>query len=93
MINVFTKQLKYTRRIILVTNGTAEVDTDGLDGIAEKLKSDNMELIVLYVLVTHKVAKLTCPAALISTTQNTASRKRTRILARLDSSQRDQVLL
>jgi len=47
MINVFTKKLKYTRRVYLITNATGDIDTDGLEGIADKIKEDNMELIVL----------------------------------------------
>jgi len=47
MINLFTKKLKYRRRVFLITNATGPIDTDGLEGIAEKIKEDNMELIVL----------------------------------------------
>jgi len=47
MIDVFTKRLKYIRRVILLTNGTGGLDTDNLDGIIEKLKEDSIELVVL----------------------------------------------
>jgi ATP-dependent DNA helicase 2 subunit 2 len=49
MINVFTKKLKYKRKIYLVTNGKGGMSSDGLGDIASKLKADNIELIVLYV--------------------------------------------
>jgi ATP-dependent DNA helicase 2 subunit 2 len=50
MINTYTKKLKYKRKVILVTNGEGPMSTDGLDEIVRKLKSDNIELIVLYAL-------------------------------------------
>ncbi|OTB08356.1 hypothetical protein M426DRAFT_316979 [Hypoxylon sp. CI-4A] len=49
MIEKFTKKLKYTRKIILVTDGEGSVDPDDLDDIAAKMKSSNIELIVLGV--------------------------------------------
>ncbi|EEA20653.1 ATP-dependent DNA helicase yku80 [Talaromyces marneffei ATCC 18224] len=49
MINVYTKKLKYKRKIYLVTNGKGAISSDGLEDIASKLKADNIELIVLGV--------------------------------------------
>ncbi|OKL60701.1 ATP-dependent DNA helicase II subunit 2 [Talaromyces atroroseus] len=49
MINVYTKKLKYKRKIYLVTNGEGTMSSDGLESIADKLKSDNIELVVLGV--------------------------------------------
>lgn len=48
MITTYTKKLKYRRKIILVTNGEGSMSTDGLDEIVRKLKSDGIELVVLY---------------------------------------------
>lgn len=48
MINVYTKKLKYKRKICLVTNGEGAMSSEGLGDIAEKLKTDNIELVVLY---------------------------------------------
>ena len=47
MISTFCKKLKYTRRIILVTNGTGHMDPDGLGDIVSKIKEDNIEFIIL----------------------------------------------
>jgi ATP-dependent DNA helicase 2 subunit 2 len=49
MITTYTKKLKYRRKIILVTNGEGPMSGEGLDEIVQKLKSDNIELVVLYV--------------------------------------------
>ncbi|KAH8692933.1 putative Ku family DNA helicase [Talaromyces proteolyticus] len=49
MINTYTKKLKYKRKIILVTNGEGAMSTDGVDQIVNKLKSDDIELVVLGV--------------------------------------------
>ena len=43
----YCRKLKYKKRIILVTNGKSPMDSDDLDSIASKLKSENIELIVL----------------------------------------------
>lgn len=53
MINVYTKKLKYKRKIYLVTNGKGAMSSDGLGDIASKLKADNIELIVLYVQLSN----------------------------------------
>ncbi|QKX56594.1 uncharacterized protein TRUGW13939_03699 [Talaromyces rugulosus] len=47
MINTYTKKLKYRRKIILVTNGEGPMSSDEFDKIVDKLKSDNIELVVL----------------------------------------------
>ena len=41
--------LKYDRRIIVVTDGQGSMDTDDLSGISAKVKSDGVELTLLYV--------------------------------------------
>jgi ATP-dependent DNA helicase 2 subunit 2 len=48
MINAYCKKLKYRRKIILVTNGEGLISSDGLDEIIKKVKSDNIELVILY---------------------------------------------
>jgi len=47
MINIYTKKLKYKRKIVLVTNGRGLMDFDDMDEIAAKIKEDDMELVVL----------------------------------------------
>lgn len=47
MIEKFTKKLKYNRRIILVTDGEAPMDSSDIDDIAKKAKSSNIQLTVL----------------------------------------------
>ncbi|KAF1816526.1 ATP-dependent DNA helicase II subunit 2 [Eremomyces bilateralis CBS 781.70] len=49
MITAHCKRLKYKRNITLVTNGTSGVYADDLDEIANKLKDDGIELVVLGV--------------------------------------------
>jgi hypothetical protein len=81
MINVFTKQLKYKRRVVMVTDGRGEMDDDGLSDITSKMKSDAIELVTLLV---SDVLSIT-PAAtdkivvLTSTMRSTAFRRRIRI--------------
>ncbi|KAK0647662.1 ATP-dependent DNA helicase II subunit 2 [Lasiodiplodia hormozganensis] len=41
------KKLKYKRRIILITNALGSIDADGLEDISKKIKSENIELIIL----------------------------------------------
>lgn len=48
MINTYTKKLKYKRRIVLVTNGTGQMNNEGLDEIQKKIQDDGIELVVLY---------------------------------------------
>ena len=47
MITKHCKKLKYKRRIILVTNGRGHMDPDQIPDIAEKLKDEDIELVVL----------------------------------------------
>ena len=47
MISKFTKQLKYKRKIVLVTNGRGTMDSDGMTDITSKIREDNVELVVL----------------------------------------------
>ncbi|EEP80657.1 conserved hypothetical protein [Uncinocarpus reesii 1704] len=49
MIERFCKRLKYKRRIILVTDGKGQMDSDGIDGIVTKIKDEGIELIILGV--------------------------------------------
>ncbi|KAK3044976.1 ATP-dependent DNA helicase II subunit 2, partial [Coniosporium uncinatum] len=49
MIATHCKKLKYTRRIILVTDGKGAMDAEDLSDIIKKIKADNIELIVLGV--------------------------------------------
>ena len=50
MITKHCKKLKYKRKIVLVTDGRGSMDADGMSEITEKIKTDNMELVVMYVL-------------------------------------------
>ncbi|KAK2802621.1 ATP-dependent DNA helicase II subunit 2 [Onygenales sp. PD_10] len=47
MIVKYCKKLKYKRKIVLVTNGTTAMDTDGIEGIVGKIKEEGIELVVL----------------------------------------------
>ena len=49
MISNFCKKLKYTKKIVFVTNGDGSVDDDGLGDITTKIKEDGIELVVLGV--------------------------------------------
>ncbi|KAI9166682.1 ATP-dependent DNA helicase II subunit [Paramyrothecium foliicola] len=49
MIDTFTKKLKWTRKIVLVTDGQGPVDSDGLGDIAKKMNDSNIQLTVLGV--------------------------------------------
>ena len=49
MITKYCKKLKYHRKIVLVTNGRGALDADDLSEITQKIKEDNMELVVLGV--------------------------------------------
>lgn len=50
MISAYCKKLKYKRKIVLVTNGTGVMNSDGIDEIQKKIKDDNIEFAVMYVL-------------------------------------------
>lgn len=47
MITKHCKKLKYKRKIVLVTDGRGSMDADDISQITEKIKSDEMELVVM----------------------------------------------
>lgn len=47
MIVRYCKKLKYKRKIVLVTDGTGAMDTDGIEGIVSKINEENIELVIL----------------------------------------------
>ena len=47
MIITVCKKLKYKRKIVLVTNGQGRMSSEGLSEIVDKIKEDNIELVVL----------------------------------------------
>lgn len=50
MIVSYCKKLKYRKKIVLVTNGAGEIDNeepDQIREIAEKLKEENIDLVIL----------------------------------------------
>ncbi|KAI5304600.1 ATP-dependent DNA helicase II subunit 2 [Ascosphaera pollenicola] len=47
MIEQKCKRLKYIRRIVLVTDGRSPMDTSDLDSIADKIRSEGIELVML----------------------------------------------
>ncbi|KAJ5185269.1 DNA helicase ATP-dependent Ku type [Penicillium cf. griseofulvum] len=47
MILEYTKKNKYKRKIILVTNGTGVMSDDNIEGIIEKMKEVNIELVII----------------------------------------------
>ncbi|KAJ5212171.1 uncharacterized protein N7498_003817 [Penicillium cinerascens] len=47
MISAYCKKLKYKRKIVLVTNGTGVMNSDGIDEIQKKIKDDNIEFAVI----------------------------------------------
>jgi ATP-dependent DNA helicase 2 subunit 2 len=49
MITETCKQLKYMRKIVLVTDARANMYTDDLSNITQKIKADNIELVILGV--------------------------------------------
>ncbi|KAI1313654.1 Ku70/Ku80 N-terminal alpha/beta domain-containing protein [Xylaria venustula] len=49
MIEKLTKKLKYNRKIILVTDGEAPMDSSDIDDISEKMKKSGIQLTVLGV--------------------------------------------
>lgn len=48
MITKHCKKLKYKRKIVLVTNGRGSMDADDVSQITEKIKADEIELVVMY---------------------------------------------
>ncbi|KAF6222766.1 hypothetical protein HO133_000814 [Letharia lupina] len=49
MITKHCKKLKYKRKIILVTDGRGSMDADDMSQITEKIKSDDIELVIIGV--------------------------------------------
>nr|POF17338.1 atp-dependent dna helicase ii subunit 2 [Quercus suber] len=49
MISTTCKQLKYDRKIVLLTDARGNMNVDQLDGITSKLKEDKIELVILGV--------------------------------------------
>lgn len=49
MIEKLTKKLKYNRRVILVTDGEAPMDSSDINDISEKMKRSGIQLTVLSV--------------------------------------------
>ena len=49
MIVQYCKKLKYKRQIVLVTNGRGSLDADGISEITDKIKSDQIDLVVVGV--------------------------------------------
>ncbi|KAK7531676.1 putative Ku family DNA helicase [Phyllosticta citribraziliensis] len=47
MISDHCRKLKYIRRIVLVTDGRGSIDPDDLGQISNKLKAENIELVIL----------------------------------------------
>jgi len=47
MIEVFTKKLKYKRKIILVTNAESPIDGESIEDVANRLDESNVELVVM----------------------------------------------
>ena len=48
MITKHCKKLKYKRKIVLVTNGRGSMDADDVSQITQKIKADEIELVVMY---------------------------------------------
>ena len=47
MIGSFCKHLKYKKRIIFVTDANGSIDGTDISQVAEKLKADGIELVVV----------------------------------------------
>lgn len=50
MITKHCKKLKYKRKIVLVTDGRGSMDAEDISQITEKIKSDDIELVVMYAI-------------------------------------------
>ena len=55
MITKHCKKLKYKRKIVLVTDGRGSMDADDVSQITQKIKADEIELVVMYV--TYQMSK------------------------------------
>ena len=49
MISKHCKKLKYKRKIVLVTDGYGAMEPDDVSQITEKIKADDIELVIMYV--------------------------------------------
>jgi ATP-dependent DNA helicase 2 subunit 2 len=49
MIIKHCKQLKYTKKVVVVTNGSKPMDADDVEEVAEQMKKNNIELVILGV--------------------------------------------
>ena len=49
MIAKHCKKLKYKRKIVLVTDGRGSMDADDVSQITQKIKADEIELVIMYV--------------------------------------------
>ncbi len=47
MITKHCKRLKYTKKIVLVTNGSGPIDDDDIESVAKEIKDNDIELVVL----------------------------------------------
>ena len=47
MIMKHCKRLKYTKKIVLVTNGTGPIDDDDIESVAKEIKDNDIQLVVL----------------------------------------------
>jgi len=50
MISAYCKKLKYKRKIVLITNGTGTMNSEGIDEIQRKIRDDGIDFAVMYVL-------------------------------------------
>ena len=84
MITKHCKKLKYKRKIVLVTDGRGSMDADDISQITEKIKSDAIELVVMYAAIREleRMGIDGLVAELILTTLIMDSRRKTRILKR-----------
>ena len=48
MIAKHCRKLKYKRKIVLVTDGRGSMDADDASQITQKIKADDIELVVMY---------------------------------------------
>ena len=48
MITKHCKKLKWKRKIIVVTDGRGSMDADDVSQITQKIKADDIEIVVMY---------------------------------------------
>lgn len=49
MITQHCKKLKYVKKIVLVTNGTGQIDGDDVDAVAQQINNNDIQLVILGV--------------------------------------------